>query len=220
MDSVTVLRLVASALVMAGLLLVPPSSSQAVEQRVAVVLVREGGSARLHIAYPPETPKWRIERDFAEITKLGNWSLSQPQISREVSSTIATAQLMGDTAVRPLPIWPLVGALRRFDQIVIAYVGPARSGHGRLTNQFVDVQWNGSPQGITYVVRVLDRSFARLSQLMVPIPREAQQAARKGVIGKLLLLVALAIAAGVMTYCIVRVALSSSAISAAEGGEP
>jgi hypothetical protein len=172
--------------------------------RVAVVVMARDGWAEVRLAYPTGTPAQSIYADVGEIARWGGWQLSAPTITWEAGSCVASCTV----ALSPqgLSIWPLVAALRRYQEIVIAYLGPARPAAGQMENAFVVVRWNGSSTGTLYTVQLKRRDFAGLSELSAPQSAGAQPTAplqrRRGALTALV--VALAIAAGAVTYLLTR----------------
>lgn len=173
-------------------------------RRVSVVVMRDAGEVRIHIAYPRATSAEAIGKDLAEMSRWGQWRLAEPTVAEEVASVIATTRLLELPADTQLTIWPIVAALKRFDEIVIAYVGPASPSRGSMENDFVSVRWQGSTSGITYWVRMLNRRFRHLGELSVPLPASMRKQSGGPPWGAVAGVLVLAILAGIVTYCMAR----------------
>jgi hypothetical protein len=185
------------------------------ESRVAVVLLREGGTVAVRVAYPATTTETNAMADLIQAAVDGSWDLTEPQFSRSSTSLTATARIQEIGHDRELTIWPLVGALRRFDEIVVAYVGPSRAGKGEWTNPYVTVSWEAVPTGTTYTVAVHRRDFTALSDLEgkgPPVPPKSSP-------WLVVLVVGLAVAASTVTYFLARRAVAVAAPETAPSEE-
>jgi len=186
-----------------GILVAAMVSAAPDEARVAVVIARAPDSINLNLAYPPGTSEALVRQDVEAMSRWSDgWQLSPPAVAAETSGTTATLQLVDAPAGSELTIWPFVAALSRFPEIVVAYVGPSAEGRGRVENRYVTVDWSAQASGITYGVTVRDRSFRDLRDLTMAGPKEPGKAGAKTPWAALASVFALAIAAGVMTYCI------------------
>lgn len=205
-----------------GLLVAAMSSAAPDEARVAVVIVRAPDGININLAYPPGTSEAVVREDVEAVSRWsGGWELSPPVVTTETSGTTATVQLVDAPAGSELTIWPFVAALSRFEEIVVAYVGPSAEGRGKLENRCVTVDWSAQASGITYRVVVRDRSFRSLRDLWMAGPKEPPRAPVKTPWAAVVSVFALAIAAGLMTYCMLwRVMRSQrpAGLSAEEDG--
>ncbi len=175
-------------------------------QRAAVVAMAEGEWMRVYIAYPPGTSAEQVQQDLAAVCDVGKLESRDLQLKPSEASTVAVCYLRPkpDTGKRSIPIWPFVYALRRFDELAIAYIGRGRPAEGKVENDFVEVRWKASAAGINYFVRVKRRDFAGLSELTAGFGGQSVGVARPArggnTLAALALVVLLALAAAAVTY--------------------
>ena len=174
------------------------------ENRAAVVLVREDGTIAVRVAYPPTTAENAAGADLAKAAIDGEWDLTEPQFTRSKTALTATCRLQEIAGGKELTVWPLVGALRRFDEVVIAYVGPSRVGQGDWANPFVSVNWVAVPTGITYTISVHRRDFTALTDLQGPAPVQPPKSSPLWFV----LVIGLAVVASAVTYFLARRAVA------------
>lgn len=128
-------------------------------RRVAVVVTREDGTAALRIAYPQGELEDRAKADLEAAAIAGRWQTSGHQVTSDVAGVVAQCRIESVPPGEELTIWPLVYVLRRYDEIVVAYIGPSSPGQGQFENGYVAVTWEANQQGTTYRVRIKNRDF-------------------------------------------------------------
>ena len=171
------------------------------ENRAAVVLVREDGTVSLRVAYPPTTAE---DAAGADLAIDGHWDLTEPQFGRTATALTATCRIQEIADGEELTVWPIIGALRRYDEIVVAYLGPSRAGKGNWSNPFVTVAWEAVPTGITYTVAVHRRDFTALTDLTGPAAPQPPKPSPLLYI----LVIGLAVVASGVTYFLARRAVA------------
>jgi hypothetical protein len=185
-------------LLAAGAVSTAPNSAQ-----VAVVLLRApDGYVDLNVAYPPGTTEEEVLRDVQAISQWSSWEFSQPSVVVDDSGTTASFRLVDAPPGAQLTPWPFIAALARFEDIVVAYVGPTAPGQGQLENRFVTVEWNAFSTGITYRVKVRRGGFSNLEELASPEPRALTEHLARTPWSAIAKVLVLAIAAGIVAYSI------------------
>ncbi|MBC7288575.1 MAG: hypothetical protein H5T86_11160 [Armatimonadetes bacterium] len=161
---------------------------------------------RIDISYPPGTGEAEIRSDLATLSWAGELDVGPWRLNTAPDGVVA------EFYVRPreqgkssIAVWPFILALRRFDEIVVAYLGAARPGKGAGENGFVRVEWESTPTGITYRVRVKRRDFAGMSELVAGILTPVKSAgtdkrASQSQAATVAIVVLLALTAGAVTY--------------------
>jgi hypothetical protein len=184
--------------------LAPAPSFAGAPERAAVVLVREDGTVALRIAYPLTVSDDAARADLQQAAADGQWQVSAPELARTATALTVSCRIEEIAGGNELTVWPIVGALRRFDELVIAYVGPSRAGRGQWQNSYVAVAWEATTTGVTYTVGVRRRDFTDLADLQAVTHLEAPRPSPF----LFALVIGLAIAASAATYFLARRAVA------------
>ena len=196
------------------------SVAAATDQRVAVVAIPEGDWMRVYIAYPRGVSPQQIRQDLAQLCEMGKLEVREWHTTQSQASTVVVCYLRPapGSGKHSIPVWPFVCALRRFDEIAVAYLGKSTPGRGRVANEFVELQWNSSASGINYLIKIKRRDFVGISDLTAGLRKPHEQGQVVGHtsrVAAVALVVLLALLAAGVTYWSTRKILGAAAAAKA-----
>jgi hypothetical protein len=137
---------------------------------VVAVVFTDAGTVRgtISVSYPQGVAQGQCERDLAAIESVTDWRFSPPGLEAGSGETHVTAVMRPAAHVGAYgdPVWPVVWALRRYNQVTIVVMGAAFEGRtGDLANKFVRLTRSGGGGMVSYDVAIRDHSFKGIADL-------------------------------------------------------
>jgi len=137
--------------------------------RVTIVGLN-GPVSNICLAYPVVTSPEQVQTDVQQMAQLGGWHVGRLLPYEDPAPTAwrveARPGVTTDREGKP-PLWPVVAALRRFEQLSAVFVhGVEGAMQGQpVGNVFMTIAWEAHGGATYYTVRIKDPTFRSMDDL-------------------------------------------------------